>query len=586
MVRSAWFVVPGAWLLSTIGCGSSAAPTANNQGGGGPEGGATEYDAGAGSVGSNDGAPSASEGGAGHADAAPPPVDAGTPVPLPTGSSWYVATTGSPSGDGSKGNPWDIVTALNGPSAVKPGDTIWIRAGKYGGGQSNSVISSHLVGTAALPILVRAYAKERVTIDAWLQVGCCDGAPDPTAGSYTWFWGLEFAGFNTDRTSGTSGPPQWAAQANHNSADTWAVGTRFIDNLVHDTGGGLSVWDSGDTELYGNVVFDVGGYGTDRGHGHDFYLQNLAPSVLKVTDNVGFDNFDIGIQAYGSSNADVQNIQFSGNVVFNSGILYYGKPTDNFIVGGGTTGPSGIVLDTNFFYDTPSMNLGYSELGDLWTPRSHDIVATSNYFIGGEQAVDFERWDNLKFTGNTVYAASQDESMLILRDDQTTTGYQTGGNQYYGSGQFTVYTACDTWPCPNPAQNVDFAGWQSATGLDKTSTFTSGAPKGIWTNVRPNPYDVGRANIVVFDWDMAPSVQVQPSAIGLKAGDAYEIRDAENWYAGAVAKGTYTGAPVSIPMTGLTIVQPVGTVPYMPSHTAPQFGVFVFLSGPALASTY
>lgn len=586
MVRSARFVVPGALLLFTMGCGSSAAPAAGNQGGGAPpEGPPATSDAGA--VRASDAAPPTHDGGGtAPTDAASPPADAGTPVPIPMGNSWYVATTGSSSGDGSKSNPWDIVTALGGPPSVKPGDTIWIRAGKYGGGQSNSVIASHLVGTAALPILVRAYPKERVTIDAWLQVGCCDGAPDPTQGSYTWFWGLEFAGFNTDRTSGTSGPPQWAAQANHNSADTWGAGTRFIDNLVHDTGGGLSVWDAPDTELYGNVVFDVGGYGTDRGHGHDFYLQNQAPSVLKATDNIGFDNFDMGIQAYGSSNSYVQNMEFRGNVIFNSGVLYYGKPVDNFIVGGGISGPSGIVLDGNFFYDTPSMNLGYSELGDLWTPRSNDVVATSNYFIGGEQAVDLERWDSVKFTGNTVYAATQDESMLIVRDDQTTTGYQTGGNQYFGSGQFTIYTACDTWPCPNPAQTVDFAGWKSATGLDQTSTFTSGAPKGVWTSVRANPYDVGRANVVVFDWDMAPTVQVQVDAIGLKAGDAYEIRDAENWYAGAVAKGTYTGAPVSIPMTGLTIVQPVGTVPFQPSHTAPQFGVFVFLSGPALASTY
>ncbi|HEX8790877.1 MAG TPA: hypothetical protein VF765_07980, partial [Polyangiaceae bacterium] len=507
-------------------------------------------------------------------------------VPIPMGQGWYVTPNGTSGGDGSMSNPWDIVTALNGPSAVKPGDTIWVRAGKYGGGMANSVISSHLVGTSASPILVRAYPKERVTIDAWLQVGCCDGAPDPTAGSYTWFWGLEFAGFNTDRTSGTSGPPQWAAQANHNSADTWGAGTRFIDDIIHDTGGGLSVWNAAGSELYGNIVFDVGGYGTDRGHGHDFYLQNQAPAVLEVTDNIGFDNFDMGIQAYGSSDAYVQNIHLTGNVVFNSGILYYGHPVDNVTIGGGGTGPSGIVLDSNAFYDTPSMNLGYNELGFLWTARSNDAVATSNYFIGGQQAVDLERWDSLTFKDNTIYASANDESMLITRDDQSASKYDTGGNHYYGSGQFTVYSSCDNWPCPNPSQVMDFATWKSSTGLDQTSTFTSGAPTGVWTTVRANPYDLGRANIVVFNWDMATTVGVDVNAIGLKTGDAYEIRDAENWYAGPVAKGTFTGAPVSIPMTGLTVVQPVGTVPYAPSHTAPQFGVFVFLSGESLKNTY
>jgi hypothetical protein len=50
-------------------------------------------------------------------------------VTLPSGNSWYVAPSGSASGDGSSAKPWDIVTALNGPPAVKPGDTIWLRAG-------------------------------------------------------------------------------------------------------------------------------------------------------------------------------------------------------------------------------------------------------------------------------------------------------------------------------------------------------------------------------------------------------------------------------------------------------------------------
>ena len=63
------------------------------------------------------------------------------------------------------------------------------------------------MGTPALPIVVRAYPGERAIIDAWLLVGCCDGSPNPAAGSYTWFWGLEFASYNPNRTSGTSGPP-------------------------------------------------------------------------------------------------------------------------------------------------------------------------------------------------------------------------------------------------------------------------------------------------------------------------------------------------------------------------------------------
>lgn len=505
--------------------------------------------------------------------------------PAPTlpsnGNSWFVSTTGTPSGDGSIGNPWDIVTALNQPASVKPGDTIWLRGGKYGDGQYNSEIDDHLVGTPTLPIIVRAYPKERVIIDAWLHIGCCDGANDPAYGSYTWFWGLEFASYNTNRTSGTSGPPEWAFQYNHQAVDVWGAGTKFINCIVHDTAGGISVWNAAGTEITGNIVFNIGGYGTDRGHGHDFYLQNAAPSILDVHDNIGFNNFDMGLQAYGSSDAWVQNIHLRGNTVFNSGVLY-GQLVDNLTIGGGNYGPSGMVVDSNYFYDTPTLDQGYGEMGFLWTPRSNDAVVTNNYFIGGKQAIDLERWDNLTFRNNTVYANSGEETMLILRDDQSAANYDHANNTYFGSGKFQIYTACDYWPCTTAAVETDFPGWLALTGLDKGSAYTPGAPTGLWTAVRPNAYEPGRANITIYNWDLKPSVQVDLSNAGIKVGDQFQIRDAENWFNGPVVTGTYDGSPVTIPMMNLTVVQPYGVIPYPPSHTAPQFGVFVVLSGNAL----
>ena len=96
-------------------------------------------------------------------------------------------------------------------------------------------------------------------------------------------------------------------------------------------------------------------------------------------------------------------------------------------------------------------------------------------------------------------------------------------------------------------------------------------------------FEPGRANIVIYNWDLKPSVPVDLTASGIKVGDHYQIRDVENWFNGPVVSGTYSGAPVSIPMTGLTVMQPFGSIPYPPSHTAPQFGVFVLLSGNAMS---
>lgn len=505
--------------------------------------------------------------------------------PIVNGSQWFVTPAGSSSGDGSSANPWDIVTALNNP-AVQPGDTIWLRAGHYGAGTAASVLNSSLVGTPTAPIVVRAIPGQRVIIDSWLQVGCCDQANNPARGSYTWFWGIEFAGFNTNRTSTTDG-----TQSNHAGADTWGDGTKFINCIIHDTGGGISVWDTNNSELYGNILYNIGGYGPDRGHGHDFYLQNNAPSFLNASDNIAFNNFDEGFQAYGSTTAEVQNMTFAGNIVFNSGILD-GTLVDNFTIGGGggTGGPSGITLDSNYTYDTPSLNQGQNELGYLWTPISSNAVVVNNYFIGGFQAVDLERWSSLTFQNNTMYVQSgsqqpSQQSWLIYNSSQNPATYSYGNNTYYGADQFWIFSSCDTWPCPNGYQTVDWAQWQATDGLDSGSTFNSGSPGGTWVFLRPNLYEPGRANIVIYNWGLQPAISLNLASTGIQPGAPFQIRDAENWFGAPVVSGIYTSDPVTIPMSNLQVVQPVGTVPYPPSHTAPQFGVFVLLSGNAYPRT-
>src|SRR5689334_17648608 len=75
-------------------------------------------------------------------------------------ADFFVSPTGSARGDGSIGNPWDLQTALNGPAAVHPGDTIWLRGGTYRG-----TFASNLNGTSSAPIQVRQYAGERATLD-------------------------------------------------------------------------------------------------------------------------------------------------------------------------------------------------------------------------------------------------------------------------------------------------------------------------------------------------------------------------------------------------------------------------------------
>ena len=98
-------------------------------------------------------------------------------------TDFYAAPNGSPSGNGSINSPWDLQTALNQPSAVHAGDTIWLRGGTYTGH-----FTSNLNGTSSTPIIVRQYAGERATIDGNYAGNIPTLIVD---GSYTWFWGFE-----------------------------------------------------------------------------------------------------------------------------------------------------------------------------------------------------------------------------------------------------------------------------------------------------------------------------------------------------------------------------------------------------------
>lgn len=95
------------------------------------------------------------------------PTLVSTPTPSPTprpGQVFYVATNGTPAGNGSIGKPWDLQTALNKTVSIPPGATVYLRGGTYVG-----KFVSRLTGTRATPIIVRAYPGEKFRIDGNVQ---------------------------------------------------------------------------------------------------------------------------------------------------------------------------------------------------------------------------------------------------------------------------------------------------------------------------------------------------------------------------------------------------------------------------------
>ena len=70
--------------------------------------------------------------------------------------------------------------------------------------------------------------------------------------------------------------------------------------------------------VYGNIVYNNGWWAPDRGHGHNFYVQNSQGTKV-YKDNIVFGAFGYGTQVYGSELANVDNVEFYNNAYFTNG---------------------------------------------------------------------------------------------------------------------------------------------------------------------------------------------------------------------------------------------------------------------------
>jgi hypothetical protein len=297
-----------------------------------------------------------------------------------------------------------------------------------------------------------------------------------------------------------------------------STGLRFINMVVHDMPGqGFGVWaESTGAEVYGNIIFDNGTNHFD----HGIYTQNVG-QTKRIEDNIIFNQASHGLHAYGSSDAMLDHFYVAGNIAFSNGALLGGAER-NILVGGGRVAQDLTVIDNATYYP-PASDKGSNNLG---------------YLAG--------------CAGATVT-----------------------GNAFVGPNALTLVNCL-----PSPLTGNTFVGGVEPPDLnmvDPANSYTFGMPAGARVIVRPNRYEPGRAHVVIYNWDLQPQVGVDLSASGLRSGQAYEIRDAQDYFGTPVATGSYTGAPVTLPMTGLRTAMPVWNDAVTPRHTAPEFAAFVVL---------
>ncbi len=502
---------------------------------------------------------------------------------------FYVAPNASPEGDGSSEKPWDLATALSHPRNVAPGSTFWLRGGIYRG-----TFTSQLIGTEKEPITVRAVPNERVTIDS----AGGRGSTLSVRGAWTNYQGFEVMNSDTRRVSKEAGSRAVSAWRGDGLNVTGAH-TKLINLIVHDNADGIGFWTSAeDAEIYGCLIYNNGWLGPDRGHGHAIYAQNQN-GTKRIVDNIAFNNFGRGVQAYGTSAAAL-GFLFEGNISFNNSAPAArggDRRFPNLFVGTIKSPADRIEIVSNYLYHPPgtytdfgaNLALGFNQI------NNKSIVVKDNYVAGSKRALNLSLWDAATITGNTFFASVDSPSTSVknandddsdapvserltnvrLPDNVQPAAYTWNKNLYFDNtgrrkGEQPVAFFFNSGPRRN------FSQWKATTGFDQASQYTVGKPVGIKIFVRPNKYEAGRANIAVYNWSNAKFADVDVKN-ALPVNAKYEIRNAQNFFGAPVVTGTYTGGTLRIPLTNTEVATPVG-YDFTPASVSPEFNAFVLIA--------
>src|SRR5262249_10619909 len=143
-------------------------------------------------------------------------------------------------------------------------------------------------------------------------------------------------------------------------------------NVIHDSwSGGFNNWDGESTGgiLYGNLIYNNGWVGTDRGHGHAIYTQNNPGAPTKtVENNIMWGGQGFTFHSYGQP-GNTQGYLVAGNCAFNN--------NGQFLIGGFLP-QTGNTVTSNYLYN----EAGGMQMGG-YGGAINDLTITNNIIDNG-----------------------------------------------------------------------------------------------------------------------------------------------------------------------------------------------------------
>jgi hypothetical protein len=206
--------------------------------------------------------------------------------------SYYVATTGSDSNDGSACTPW--ATINHAASTVGPGSTVYVEPGTY-----NQTVSTSRSGTSGSPITFISTTKWGAQIDGggakyiWYNTG-----------NYVRIYGFDITDLGTDSPGGCDSGPV--------AIINYGTNVDMAHNHLHDLGSSSrcfsaaidSVTGSTSTNIYDNVINNLAYDINDQHCCYGIYLQSTG----RVYNNLIYHGASYGITSWhGATNLYIYN---------------------------------------------------------------------------------------------------------------------------------------------------------------------------------------------------------------------------------------------------------------------------------------
>lgn len=442
--------------------------------------------------------------------------------PVIYAGSFFVSESAGNSGDGSFTNPWKLQTAFDQPVKLKPGDTVWLRAGNY---SNTSLIDPSLGaisyncktnGKQGQPIIFRNYNNERVTLDGknnqiLLFLGNC---------SYTWFWGLEMM----------SSAPQ--RKPDRSYIYCTAPDLKFINLILHDLADGIDLWNAAkQAELYGCIIYHNGWDEINGGHGHGIYTQSDTTNIRLIHNNIFFSSFGYNLKLW-STNQGIDNFDIRNNIVFNGGS--YSEVIDSrkhnfFIVSNNPSRPiKNLIMKQNYTYAGKTTTTGScNNIGANY--GSVNMVLDSNYFLGQLRLAG--PYENFTATGNKIYGGTELPALVA-----------------FGT--------------------IDWNTWKETEYSDSIPT------EGVEYFVIPNKYEPDLAHMVIYNWEKYDYLDLVISELDLKPGDQCELIQVMDYYNDRKLIYVQKDGSLRISMNDHTFARAIGSNKD-PVSQFPLFGVFI-----------